>query len=133
MLFVLIMRWLYNFKEPEGQIAQWLETLSMYDFEIHHRYGKLHQNADALSQKRCNQCGIESGSSPLLMVLTRAQTKGEKFSEVSDHEILRLLIASIGNTQISQEQREDSIIGPVLKWISEGQLLARPTGLCGIS
>lgn len=30
--------WLCNFKEPEGQLAQWLEQLEEFDFEIvHHR------------------------------------------------------------------------------------------------
>ena len=117
------LRWLYNFKEPEGQIARWLETLSMYDFEIRHRPGRLHKNADALSRRPCNQCGTEAGSSPLqLMVLTRAQTEAEKFSEASDHDNSGAVwIASIGNAQISQEQREDSIIGPILKWKSEGR------------
>lgn len=28
--------WLLNFKEPEGQLAQWLETLQNYNFEIYH-------------------------------------------------------------------------------------------------
>ena len=56
------------------------------------------------------------------MVLTRAQTEAEKFSEVSDQDNSGAVwIASIGNTQISQEQREDSIIGPILKWKSEGR------------
>ena len=27
--------WLLSFKEPEGQLARWMETL--YDFEIRHR------------------------------------------------------------------------------------------------
>ena len=95
----------------------------MYDFEIHHRPGRLHQNADALSHRPCNECGIEAGSSPLqLMVLTQAQEETEKFSEVSDHEnSVAVWIAIIGNTKISQEQREDSVIGPILKWKSEGR------------
>ena len=56
------------------------------------------------------------------MVLTQAQAEAEKFSEVSDQENSGdVWIASIRNTQISQEQREDSIIGPILKWKSEGR------------
>ena len=45
------LRWLFSFKDPQGQIARWLEVLSQYDFEIHHRKGNQHQNADALSRK----------------------------------------------------------------------------------
>ena len=44
------LRWLCNFKQPEGQIARWLEISSQYNFKIVHRAGKRHQNADALSR-----------------------------------------------------------------------------------
>ena len=42
--------WLRNFKEPEGQLARWLERLQELDFEIVHRRGKRNTNADALSR-----------------------------------------------------------------------------------
>ena len=32
--------WLMNFKEPQGQLARWLEELSQFDMEIQHRPGK---------------------------------------------------------------------------------------------
>lgn len=50
------LKWLCNFKEPEGQIARWLESLSEYDYVIEHRPGRLHQNADSLSRVFCNLC-----------------------------------------------------------------------------
>ena len=39
-----------NFKNPEGQLAHWLEKLSEYSFEIVHRSGRKHNNADSLSR-----------------------------------------------------------------------------------
>ena len=42
-----------NFKNIEGQIARWLETLASYDFTIIHRSGLTHLNADALSRRPC--------------------------------------------------------------------------------
>lgn len=36
------LRWLLNFKNPEGQMARCFEILSSYDFEIIHRAGKSH-------------------------------------------------------------------------------------------
>ena len=42
--------WLMNFKEPQGQLARWLEELSQYDMEIQYRPGSKHCNADALSR-----------------------------------------------------------------------------------
>ncbi|XP_003368426.1 transposon Ty3-I Gag-Pol poly protein, partial [Trichinella spiralis] len=48
---------LQNFREPEGQVACWLEKLAEFDFEVVHRPRKRHQNADALSRRACRQCG----------------------------------------------------------------------------
>ena len=45
------LRWLLNFKNPEGQVARWLEILSTFSMEVEHRPGKLHGNADGLSRK----------------------------------------------------------------------------------
>ena len=41
--------WLFRFKTPEGQLARWLEELSQFDFDIEHRAGKKHGNADGMS------------------------------------------------------------------------------------
>ena len=43
------LRWIRSFKEPEGQLARWLEVLDTYDFTLEHRPGNKHGNADALS------------------------------------------------------------------------------------
>jgi hypothetical protein len=45
--------WLCHFRELDGQLARWLETLAQYDFEIIHRKGKQHGNADGLSRRPC--------------------------------------------------------------------------------
>jgi len=44
------MKWLQSFKEPEGQVARWLEMLSQYNYRIEHSPGKKHQKTDALSR-----------------------------------------------------------------------------------
>ena len=45
-----ISQWLKNFKKPTGQLARWLERMSMFEFIIQHRPGKRHANADGLSR-----------------------------------------------------------------------------------
>ena len=45
------LQWLLNFKEPESQLIWWMETLSEYQFDIQHRPGKKHSNADGLSRQ----------------------------------------------------------------------------------
>jgi len=47
------LKWLMNFKQLEGQMARWIERIMMYKFEIVHRPGKSHGNADALSRRPC--------------------------------------------------------------------------------
>ena len=42
--------WLMTNQELTGQYARWALSLQEYDFQIVHRPGKLHQNADALSR-----------------------------------------------------------------------------------
>ena len=44
------LQWLMNFKNPNGQLARWLEELSQYWMVIRHRPGVKHQNADWLSR-----------------------------------------------------------------------------------
>lgn len=59
------LRWLTRMKEPEGQLARWLEKLAEYDFEIIHRPGRLHSNADSLSRRPCRQscpCRLQDAS-----------------------------------------------------------------------
>ena len=33
------LRWLINFRSPEGQIARWLQQLQQYDYHVEHRQG----------------------------------------------------------------------------------------------
>ncbi|KAG5886026.1 hypothetical protein JTB14_023667 [Gonioctena quinquepunctata] len=47
------LKWLLQFKNPEGQVARWIERLQEFDFEIEHRAGTSHKNADALSRRPC--------------------------------------------------------------------------------
>lgn len=41
---------LINFKDPHGRAARWSMALQPYDFEVIHRAGKKHTNADVISR-----------------------------------------------------------------------------------
>ena len=56
--------WLQNFKDPEGQLARWLEKLQQFDYTIVHWQGRSHINADALSRLPCSQCGRATHEQP---------------------------------------------------------------------
>ena len=64
------LKWLLKFKNPEGQLARWLELLGTYDFNIQHRSGICHGNAVALSRRPCGDCRY----------CDRAEQKGESSS-----------------------------------------------------
>ena len=42
--------WLQTLKEPEGRLARWAIALQAFDYDISHRPGSVHQNADCLSR-----------------------------------------------------------------------------------
>lgn len=54
------LQWLLNWRRPNtSQYCSWKAELETYDFEIKHREGRLHTNADALSRfPPCQQCDI---------------------------------------------------------------------------
>lgn len=53
------LKWLMSFRDLEGQLARWLERLQQYDFEIQHRKGEVHKNADGLSRRLCEVEGCQ--------------------------------------------------------------------------
>ena len=53
-----------KFREPEGQVARWLERLAEFDIKVEHCPRAQHTNADALSRQSCGQCGQAFGEEP---------------------------------------------------------------------
>ena len=102
--------WLKNFKEPEGQLARWLERLEEYDFTVVHRQGSLHNNADALSRIPCRQCGRSSHSKDV--------PEGSALVGV----VNSLPFQTYTAEQMRQFQSVDPIIGPVYNAVSLGEL-----------
>lgn len=97
--------WLSNFKEPEGQLARWLERLQEYTFTIAHRPGRKHQNADALSRRPCSQCGRESHFDNAVIA---AEHQTTVLTERSPAELRKLQI-------------EDGPIGFMLQAVEKGE------------
>ena len=58
------LQWLKRTPEPIGQQARWLEILEEYDYEIIHRAGTQHGNADALSRRDINQISAAPADAP---------------------------------------------------------------------
>ena len=92
------LQWLFNFKDPEGQVARWLEALQEMDFEIIHRKGHSHNNADALSRIPCRQCGQFPEESPVLQ----------------DTSVGATAITNQGSLDLKQIQQEDPVLKPII-------------------
>ena len=97
--------WIQNFKEPEGQLARWLERLQEYNFSVVHRPGVQHGNADSLSRIPCSQCGRKSHSTDEFPL-----GEDQAVCQVSE-----LPFQSYTLEQIRQLQLSDPSLGPVLR------------------
>jgi len=137
------LRWLSNFKDSDGLLARWLVRLGQYDFEIVHREGAKHLNADGLS--RCKQCffpscpdepkrervdpveqmaAMDSSTEceQKIVVDQLTETRKEhpcvalsRFESRSDLDgCLRKHMLHFDGEQMREMQRQDSEIGPVI-------------------
>ena len=79
------LRWLRSTPEPIGQQSRWLEILEEFSFDIEHRPGRLHTNADAMSRMPCRQCGMETDlSSRSIQMLETDQAANESHRPTLD-------------------------------------------------
>jgi len=97
------LQWLYNFKEPEGQMARWLQTLQEFDFQIVHRKGRLHNNADALSRVPCEPYSQDQVCNQVTYAPLVATT----------------LLTAQQDVQITQLQSEDPVLGPIIEGLKQ--------------
>lgn len=138
------LQWLLNFKNPEDQIARWLDKLQTCDFCIVYRTGRSHQNADVLScrpcfETNCKHCqnpekqdGAENATSmPTDGVVNVTQTQvsegprsqstspareGKEVKGVDQPEVEQL-----SPLQLRTHQMEDKTIRHILGWKEAGK------------
>ena len=70
--------WLQQFREPEGQVARWLEQLQEFSFHTEYHPGKQHGNcADALSRKLSSLCDHANGEcQPTVCIMSCFRNRG---------------------------------------------------------
>lgn len=97
------LKWLLQFKNPEGQVARWIELLQEYDFVIEHRSGRSHGNADALSRRPCPEdC---------------KHCVRQEVKEAVPVKALRTDLSSEWKESLQQAQQNDTDIKPILDWL----------------
>ena len=60
-----------SFKEPQGQVAHWIDLLAEFNFVVQHRPGTKHGNADALSRRAEKDNEIETEEKQKVNVIER--------------------------------------------------------------
>ena len=103
------LQWLKSFKEPQGQVARWLDISAEYDFQIQHRPGAKHGNADALSRLPCKQCGLEP----------HPQISLDKELPIEDDVSINAAMAADNrlDSDPKKGQKEDSDLQQVISWL----------------
>ena len=123
------LRWLRSFKEPEGQIARWLEILEAYDFDLVHRPGQKHTNADAMSRGPCCQCqgnhegkpsrcGRKPAVDEARVVRTRSHTDQTPSASSGSN---WLMSENINMDKLKFEQQSDPVLCEVFSWVKNGE------------
>ncbi|KAG5895588.1 hypothetical protein JTB14_002350 [Gonioctena quinquepunctata] len=95
------LKWLLQFKNPEGQVARWIERLQEFDFEIEHRAGTSHKNADALSRRPCpDDCSHCRRAEEKEATLCRTAAMDDNWND----------------SKIQKDQERDPDLGLVVSW-----------------
>ena len=117
--------WLLRFKNPEGQMARWIEILQTYDIDIVHRPGRLHGNSDGLSRRPCEPCDYcsrremkdsENQDSENTKKYVRATTTQPSSSNTTDME----WYTAFSTDDLRKMQENDPVIAKVLQWKIKG-------------
>ena len=106
--------WLRNLRIPQGILAWWLETLGSYDFEVEHRPGKQHINADALSRLPFPE-GSSAGNSEI--AIAESETTAFKIREVD---------TSVGITtaELVKSQEVDQHLSPIIPCLKQNTVVS---------
>ena len=99
------LRWLKTLKEPEGQLARWLGKLEQYNYQMVHRAGRVHNNADSLSRRPCEPACPHCFRRESTVICQRLQVLGS---------------AEGANEQWRTDQREDLDLAPVIQGLEAG-------------
>ncbi|GBM55888.1 hypothetical protein AVEN_2581-1 [Araneus ventricosus] len=93
-------------QEREGQIARWIQRLQEYDFEIQHRKGTSHGNADDVSRRPCKES---------CKYCTNAEKKFGMETDISVKVLTTTSVDPWSSCEIQKAQLEDPAIKPIME------------------
>lgn len=131
------LKWIFSMKEPKSRIARWIEALSEFNFEIQHRSGIKHGNADGMSRcpnpwdcdcrnyevLKCGPCK-KCRRKNELMEGTFPSIKTKKLQttrvRITKHDLRSHNFQKTVNLGVQQKQIADPDIGPIYQWVKNG-------------
>ncbi len=116
--------WLKNFKSADGLLARWLSVLETYDFDLQHRKGSQHTNADALSRRPARRCKREDCPECCTADTVCAIRGGRPTGDAQMANVAELgsdgeWLNSWSQAQIEEWQQQDSDIRLVMQWLEQ--------------
>ncbi|MCG8033694.1 MAG: DDE-type integrase/transposase/recombinase, partial [Candidatus Thiodiazotropha taylori] len=106
------LKWIMNFKNPEGQVARWLEVLSSFSMTVEHRPGRLHGNADSLSRKPCN----EKKTSEVKVGVLNSNAQEDTCLQITSP-----TSKDVDDRSLKILQKEDNELSIVRNWVADGE------------
>ena len=119
------LRWLLNFKAPEGQLARWIEQLQQYDFDVQCRLGASHSNADALSRRPClyhqpcNHCDRLGSRDHLHGKQQDTRAKDALYQSVTVDNHPDISTWTAADLQQTHVQEQDKDVHPIIVWLEK--------------
>ncbi|XP_069999373.1 uncharacterized protein [Penaeus vannamei] len=90
----------------KGQLARWLGKLEQYNYQVVHRAGRVHSNADSLSRRPCepdcNHCFRRESE-----ITCRRLVVSESIAEADE--------------RWREDQQKDQDLAPVIQWLEAGK------------
>ena len=110
--------WLKSMKHPQGILARWLETLANYDFEVKHRPGQIHANADALSRLPYE---MKSDNEHKTCAMTQSSPLPSSTSNSNgDDQEVNVNSCALDQTELIDAQKADPDVNRIREWLSNG-------------
>ncbi len=103
------LQWLRNLRDVEGQLARWVMSLQEFDFQVQHRPGTRHGNADALSRRRhfgdsdCPACHDPGEGGPVATVTETPIAEAQSM----DHDLQVIRVSVEEARPMSNDERND--------------------------
>ena len=105
--------WLRRTPEPMPQLARWLTFIEEFNYEVVHRDGRKHANADGLSRRPHASDSEHEHETFVKMVSDPCTDDANKSND--DHEFVSESVEASVRESLAEQQKRDSDIGPIVR------------------